>query len=74
MGKSTLLQASFPHNAPLLDAMNLEAAYPVLNAVTPMRVRRGERFISQGDEGDKLYIIQDGTCAVSVEKDQKNYG
>ena len=73
MGKSTLLQASFPHNAPLLDAMNLEAAYPVLNAVTPMRVRRGERFISQGDEGDKLYIIQDGTCAVSVEKNQKNY-
>ena len=60
-------------NTPLFDAIPIEAACPVLSAMAPMQVARGERFISQGDEGDYLYIIQDGTCAVSVEKDQKNY-
>jgi serine/threonine protein kinase len=73
MGKSTFLPVSFPYNAPLLDAITPEASCPVLNGVTSMRVRRGERFISQGDEGDKLYIIQDGTCTVSVEKNKENY-
>jgi serine/threonine protein kinase len=63
----------FFFNTPLTDAINKKAACPVLNAATPMNVRRGERFISQGDEGDNLYIIQDGTCTVSVEKNQKNY-
>ena len=63
----------FLFNTPLFDAITLEAECPVLNAMTPMHVLRGERFISQGDEGDNLYIIQDGTCAVSVEKDQENY-
>jgi len=63
----------FFFNTPLIDTINIKAACPVLNAATPMHVRRGERFISQGDEGHNLYIIQDGTCAVSVEKNQKNY-
>jgi serine/threonine protein kinase len=63
----------FLFHTPLLDAITVEAARPMLSAVTPIQVRRGERFISQGDEGDNLYIIQNGTCAVSVEKDQKDY-
>ena len=63
----------FPLKTPLLDAITREAECPVLNAITPMHVLRGERFISQGDEGDNFYIIQDGTCVVSVEKDQDNY-
>jgi serine/threonine protein kinase len=63
----------FSFNTPLLDAITLEPECPLLNTATPMNVRRGERFISQGDEGDNLYIIQDGTCAVSVEKNHKNY-
>jgi serine/threonine protein kinase len=62
-----------PFNTPLFDAITREAACPVLSAMTPMHVARGERFISQGDQGDNLYIIQDGTCAVSVEKNQENY-
>ena len=60
-------------NTPLLDSMTPEAEYPLLNASNRKQVRMGERFISQGDEGDKLYIIQDGTCTISVDKDQENY-
>jgi serine/threonine protein kinase len=60
-------------NTPLLDCSTPEAKCRLLQTMTQKRVRMGERFISQGDEGDSLYLIQDGSCTVSVEKDQKNY-
>ena len=60
-------------NTPLLNYSTPEARCRVLQTMTPKHVRMGERFIPQGDEGDKLYLIQDGSCTVSVEKDQENY-
>ncbi|UCG13455.1 MAG: protein kinase [Deltaproteobacteria bacterium] len=53
----------------LFDFIADEAKCPLLNCMTPKRVLAGERFISQGDEGDSLYIIQDGSCMVKVERE-----
>ncbi|MGD8989221.1 MAG: protein kinase [Syntrophobacterales bacterium] len=65
----------YPHdlefliNTPLLDAISLEAKCPLLSSMTPKHVRAKTRFIAQGDEGDTFFIIQKGSCVVSVEKD-----
>jgi len=48
-----------------------EAACPLLNSVTLKRVCAGERFITQGEKGDTLYVIQAGSCMVKVEKEGK---
>jgi predicted Ser/Thr protein kinase len=53
----------------LLDVAPQEAKCALLNCMRPRRVAAGERLISQGDEGDYFYIIQDGTCIVNIEKD-----
>jgi serine/threonine protein kinase len=53
----------------LFDCLAQEARCPLLNSMTPKQVEAGERFISQGDEGNTLYLIQDGTCVVNLEKD-----
>ncbi len=45
-----------------------ESKSQVLACLAPMTIRAGERFIRQGDEADCLYLIQKGSCAVSVEK------
>ena len=34
-------------------------------------IKAGERFISQGDEADELYVIQSGSCIIVVEKGEK---
>ncbi len=65
--------SEFLINTPLLDCSTPEAKRRLLQSMTPKQVRMGERFISQGDEGDDFYLIQDGSCTVSIEKDQKNY-
>jgi len=54
--------------SPLFDVIPLEARCHLLDRMTPIHVKTGERFISQGDEGDTFYIIQEGSCAVNVEK------
>jgi CRP-like cAMP-binding protein len=48
-----------------------EAVCPLLNSVIPKRVRAGERFITQGEKGDTLFIIQSGSCMVTLEKEGK---
>ena len=53
----------------LLEVAPQEAKCALLNLMRRRRVRAGERLISQGDEGDYFYIIQDGTCTVKVEKE-----
>jgi eukaryotic-like serine/threonine-protein kinase len=45
-----------------------ESKGQVLACLAPMTIRAGERFIRQGDEADCLYLIQKGSCTVSVEK------
>jgi serine/threonine protein kinase len=54
--------------SPLFHAIPLEAKCPLLDSMTPVQVKSGERFISQGDEGHTFYLIQQGSCVVNVEK------
>ncbi len=46
-----------------------DAVCPLLNSVTQKRLNPGERFITQGDKGDTLYVIRSGSCLVKVEKE-----
>ena len=50
----------------LFDAVPEEARCPLLNCLVPKHLRAGDRLISQGDKGDAVYVIQHGTCLVSV--------
>jgi serine/threonine protein kinase len=62
-------EVEFLMQTPLFNAIPQEAKCPFLDKVKPLHLRAGERFISQGDEGDNFYIIQEGSCTVSVEKE-----
>ncbi len=42
----------------------------LLMALKHRHLEEGERFIRQGDPGDCLYLIQNGTCSVVVERDE----
>jgi hypothetical protein len=53
----------------LLKSISRDAVCPLLNTITFEHVTAGQRFITQGDSGDACYVIQKGTCVVSVEKD-----
>jgi serine/threonine protein kinase len=57
----------------LVDAIPQEAKCYLLNYMTPKDLKAGERLISQGDEGDSFYVIQDGSCVIKVEKEGKLY-
>ena len=52
----------------LFAAAPEESKNQLLACLAPMTIRAGERFIRQGDEADCLYLIQKGSCVVSVEK------
>jgi eukaryotic-like serine/threonine-protein kinase len=58
----------FFRTVPFLRALHRDAVCPLLNSVTAQRVKAGERFITQGEPGDKCYIVQSGQCQVLVEK------
>jgi CRP-like cAMP-binding protein len=45
----------------------------LLNSMSQRCLSAGDRLISQGDEGDSLYVVQDGSCVVSIEKDGRRY-
>jgi eukaryotic-like serine/threonine-protein kinase len=45
----------------------------LLSAMTPVRMPAGQRLIRQGEQGDKLYVIQRGSCVVSLQKDGRSY-
>ena len=52
----------------LFAAAPEESKNQLLACLAPMTIRAGERFIRQGDEANCLYLIQKGSCTVSVEK------
>ncbi len=52
----------------LFTSIPRESITPLLNSLKFKHVKAGERFITQGDEGDSLYIIQSGSCIVNIEK------
>jgi CRP/FNR family transcriptional regulator, cyclic AMP receptor protein len=46
--------------APLFDALNEEDARALRAGVMVVKLARGERLFSEGDAGDKLYVIMTG--------------
>jgi CRP-like cAMP-binding protein len=57
----------------LLRRIHRDAVCPLLNNIRLRRVPAGERFITQGAEGDAFYVIQRGTCTVWVEKNGESH-
>ncbi len=45
----------------------------LIASMTKTCVAAGERFITQGDRGDCFYVIQDGSCIASLEKNGQSY-
>jgi len=54
---------------PLLDSISQEARCALLSCLKKESVPAGERLMSQGEQGDSLFIIRRGSCVVSVEQD-----
>ena len=57
----------------LLDATPDKFKRRVISAMTSVRLKSGERFIYQGRTGNRFYVIQHGTCIVSLEKDGQSH-
>ena len=55
------------------DGLTQEARKAFLTSMAIKRFKAGERLITRGEKGDKLYIIQEGVCNVSVEEDGNAY-
>ena len=60
---------SFLMQTQFFEAIPDDARFHLLSAMTAKTVPAGERFIRQGEEGNCLYIIQEGTCAVTLERE-----
>jgi len=59
----------FLKNTRFFQSLPDNAMGAVLENFNYREVKSGERFINQGEPGDRCYIIQRGTCAVRVEKE-----
>ena len=57
----------------LLRAIPRSAVCPVLNHIFYRSLQAGERLINQGDPGDSFFIIQKGTCIVTLEKGEERF-
>jgi eukaryotic-like serine/threonine-protein kinase len=58
-------------NTRLLTSIPDKSIAPLLNNLKFKHVKAGERFITQGDEGDRFYFIQNGSCIINIEKDNR---
>jgi len=56
-------------NSDFFQATPEEVHDDLIRALKRKSIRAGERFIRQGARGNRFYLIQEGTCVVSVEKD-----
>lgn len=56
-----------------LEATSEKCKRPLISCMKKVRVCAGERFISQGEAGDCFYVIQQGSCIVSMEKEGQSY-
>lgn len=59
----------FLMSTPFFAAIPAEARFHLMVAMKPVHVKAKERFISQGQQGDSFYLIQNGACSVSLEKE-----
>ncbi len=58
----------FLRNTRSFQSIPYDALGLILESITRRQIKSGQRFIKQGDPGDRCYIIQHGTCVVKVEK------
>jgi serine/threonine protein kinase len=59
---------SFLMGASFFQAISDQGLCLLLNALRKTTVEAGERIITQGEPGECLFLIQDGSCVVFVEK------
>jgi serine/threonine protein kinase len=52
----------------LLNLIPRDAVCPLLNSLTYKYLKAGERLMTQGELGDRFYIIQSGLCVANVKK------
>lgn len=55
------------------DSISGPAMSRLVAAIQPVHFSAGERFITQGEEGDSFYVIQSGSCCASLEKNSVLY-
>jgi tRNA A-37 threonylcarbamoyl transferase component Bud32 len=68
-GQQTLADTGFLLQTSLINATPRHAIWSLLNCIRPKSAEPGELLIQQGDQGDRLFIIQEGSCIVRVDKD-----
>ena len=47
-------------SAPLCAGLDPQEAQPLLDALTPVHLARGETLFNEGERGERLYVIADG--------------
>jgi eukaryotic-like serine/threonine-protein kinase len=68
-GKISDADYQFLVHTPFFAAVPDEARFHLLTAMRPMQLAAKERLITQGEQGDSFYIIQNGSCSVTLEKE-----
>lgn len=56
-----------------LKFVSPDSKHPLFKDMTYKHIKKGERFITQGEVGDVAYIIQRGSCLVIVEKNGEQH-
>jgi eukaryotic-like serine/threonine-protein kinase len=60
---------SFLLSSNLMNAVPPAAVLHLLREMEKVRFASGERLMTQGEPGDALYFLQEGTCEVTIEQD-----
>ncbi len=56
----------------LLNVLPKEGVCSFLNCINQKIIKPGFRFITQGDKGDSLYIIQKGLCSIQIQEENNS--
>jgi PAS domain S-box-containing protein len=70
-GTITPEDSAYLMSTDLFEAVPENTRQEILACLNPVTVRAGDRFVSQGSEGDCLYIIQKGSCSIIEERSGK---
>ncbi|MBM4327543.1 MAG: cyclic nucleotide-binding domain-containing protein [Deltaproteobacteria bacterium] len=68
-----LADIEFLMRTELLGATPEECKRSLISCMKKIHLAAGERFIAQGDRGDCFYLIQEGSCIVSLDKNGRSY-